>query len=134
MGSPPVWLWERTVGSRYETAHSLHGTAPWLVGMVLIDVELPSGVGLRSSYGAWNEFLGDAWGEGPPLDPSEDLIGVFNVTDPGEGDDIQVVVPHIERSWIARVTPVDVAFLRREYPEEFERYPGSYRDWGPRPV
>ena len=68
--------------------------------LVCIHLEVPDGVGLRSSYETFNLLVDYCMVFGRRPECSADWESVFR---PAAGDRVQVVVPWIARAWMKRV-------------------------------
>lgn len=103
----PIWCWHSCNGI-HQSCPTI-GTLAMLMGdwnyyspkMIVIECNIPDNLVLLSSYSRWNEAIGDA------MDRKSDSIDGNRFDDmfdiplfKHDTDDIQAVVPHIDRDWI----------------------------------
>lgn len=109
MTSAPVWAWHSCNGRR--GSPPTVGTLAMLMGdwnfhtasQVVLELEIPDRLALLSSYDRWNRAIYDAMERG-----LNDIGPKFqNMFDTPvlrhRDDDIQAVIPYVERSWILDV-------------------------------
>ena len=109
----PVWCWHscngrRGAGPTVNTAHSLIGDWDFYAHqMHVIELQVPESVSLLSSYWLWNELLDETITTQRIPDFDSHYVSMFE--EPlikHDTDDIQAVLPYIERAWIVDVRPL----------------------------
>ena len=110
--APPVWCWhscqELGKGPTVETARALLSDWEMEQTLCMLELHVPSDLVLLSSYGGWNEFL-DHVMDNKPLTNEDRWTEMFNVPPlKRDHDDIQAVIPYIERDWVASVRPLRI--------------------------
>jgi hypothetical protein len=109
MASAPVWGWHSCNGRR--GSPPTVGTLAMLMGdwnfhtasQVVLELEIPDRLALLSSYDRWNQAMDDALDRGlNDIDPRFQNMFDRPLLRSGT-DDIQAVIPYVERSWIIGV-------------------------------
>ncbi|MFC1834203.1 DUF3841 domain-containing protein [Thermodesulfobacteriota bacterium] len=118
----PIWTW-RYCGEpnrlpTLSTARSLLSDRELEDGISVIELNVPDGVGLLSSYRLWNKFV-DEYLDGGAIPAREGYKNMFNVPPITHGDDIQACLPRIERLWVIDVRPLGLA------PDDYEFDPNQ---------
>jgi len=117
-GHAPVWAWHScskwfappTVG----TAMSLLTDYQLLNGMVTIEMEVPDELCLLSSYARFNELLDEVIDFGTIRHP-EAHYEMFSLPLELDMDEIQAVIPCINKDWILEIRPIDIKPGKDDY-------------------
>ncbi|MBL1102743.1 DUF3841 domain-containing protein [Streptomyces coffeae] len=107
-GRPPVWAWVGADSGEENvlvTARMLLSDEQIDSGVVVLDLDVPDNLVLRSSYSQWNELLsGVLSGEQSPamawsIDPEEE--------DTTEEFQVQACLPMLRRGWVRGIRPIN---------------------------
>lgn len=106
----PIWCWhscggKSCAGPTIETANDMLGDWSYYAPVMrVIELEVPEGVALLSSYFQWNELLDEAIQANETPDFNSRHVSMFeNPLLKHDHDDVQATLPFVERNWVVDV-------------------------------
>lgn len=116
LANAPFWCWHSCngrIGSppTVETINSLLGDwGYWAKKKRVLVIDVPDECALLSSYCRWNEAMDDGIGSGSHKIRPRKFLDMFDAPlIKYDFDDIQAVIPYIEKNWIVDVRPLPKA-------------------------